>query len=69
MDIIEEYTIGPSLGADNIQRGIDSVVWGMVAIAVFMCVYYVLFGVFSTIALGVNVLLLDGRAVHAAGHA
>ncbi|MBP9973587.1 MAG: protein translocase subunit SecD, partial [Comamonas sp.] len=36
MDIIEEYTIGPSLGADNIQRGIDSVVWGMVAIAVFM---------------------------------
>ena len=58
MDIIEEYTIGPSLGADNIQRGIDSVVWGMVAIAVFMCAYYALFGVFSTIALGVNVLLL-----------
>ncbi len=57
MEIIEEYTIGPSLGADNIQRGIDSVVWGMVAIAVFMCVYYTLFGVFSTIALGVNVLL------------
>ena len=58
MDIIEEYTIGPSLGADNIQRGIDSVVWGMVAIAVFMCAYYALFGVFSAIALGVNVLLL-----------
>lgn len=58
MEIIEEYTIGPSLGADNIDRGIDSVVWGMVAIAVFMCVYYMLFGVFSTIALGVNVLLL-----------
>src|SRR5574344_155318 len=58
MDIIEEYTIGPSLGADNIQRGIDSVVWGMVAMAVFMCAYYALFGVFSTIALGVNVLLL-----------
>jgi len=58
MEIIEEYTIGPSLGADNIARGIDSVVWGMVAIAVFMCVYYMLFGVFSTIALGVNVLLL-----------
>ncbi|MBV2163794.1 MAG: protein translocase subunit SecD [Comamonas sp.] len=58
MEIIEEYTIGPSLGADNIQRGIDSVVWGMVAIAVFMCVYYMLFGVFSTIALGVNLLLL-----------
>ena len=58
MEIIEEYTIGPSLGADNIDRGIQSVVWGMVAIAAFMCVYYRLFGVFSTIALGVNVLLL-----------
>ena len=57
-EIIEEYTIGPSLGADNIERGIQSVVWGMVAIAAFMCVYYRLFGVFSTIALGVNVLLL-----------
>ena len=58
MEIIEEYTIGPSLGADNIERGIHSVVWGMVAIAAFMCVYYMLFGVFSTIALGMNVLLL-----------
>lgn len=58
MEIIEEYTIGPSLGADNISRGIHSVVWGMVAIAVFMCVYYLLFGVISTIALSVNVLLL-----------
>lgn len=58
MEIIEEYTIGPSLGADNINRGIHSVVWGMVAIAVFMCIYYMLFGVISTISLGVNVLLL-----------
>lgn len=58
MEIIEEYTIGPSLGADNIKRGVDSVVWGLVAIAGFMCVYYMLFGVFSTIALSVNVLLL-----------
>ena len=58
MEIIEEYTIGPSLGADNIARGINSVVWGMVAIAAFMCVYYRLFGVFSTIALSVNVLML-----------
>lgn len=58
MEIIEEYTIGPSLGADNIARGIDSVVWGMVAIAAFMCVYYALFGVFSTVALAVNVLML-----------
>ncbi|HEY4664513.1 MAG TPA: protein translocase subunit SecD [Comamonas sp.] len=58
MEIIEEYTIGPSLGADNIERGINSVVWGFIVIAAFMCIYYHLFGVFSTIALGVNVLLL-----------
>ncbi|NMM81949.1 protein-export membrane protein SecD [Acidovorax sp. SRB_14] len=58
MEIIEEYTIGPSLGADNIDRGIHSVVWGMVVIAAFMCIYYALFGVFSTVALSVNVLLL-----------
>ncbi len=58
MEIIEEFTIGPSLGADNIERGINSVVWGLAAIAVFMCAYYMLFGVFSSIALGVNVLLL-----------
>ena len=58
MEIIEEYTIGPSLGADNIERGINSVVWGLIAIAIFMCAYYMLFGVFSSIALGVNVLLL-----------
>ena len=58
MEIIEEYTIGPSLGADNINRGIHSVVWGLVAIAAFMCVYYLLFGVISTVALSVNVLLL-----------
>ena len=58
MEIIEEYTIGPSLGADNISRGIHSVVWGMVAVAAFMCIYYMLFGVISTIALSVNVLLL-----------
>ncbi len=58
MEIIEQYSIGPSMGADNIERGIDSVVWGMLAVAAFMCMYYMLFGVFSTIALGVNVLML-----------
>ena len=46
------------MGADNIQRGIDSVLWGFVVIVIFMCIYYMLFGVFSSIALGVNVLLL-----------
>ncbi len=58
MEIVEEFTIGPSLGADNISRGINSVVWGLLAVAAFMCMYYLLFGVFSTIALGVNVLML-----------
>jgi preprotein translocase subunit SecD len=58
MDIIEERTIGPSLGADNIKKGFHSVVWGFVAIAVFMVVYYMLFGLVSVIGLSVNLLLL-----------
>ncbi|MFX5603193.1 protein translocase subunit SecD, partial [Acinetobacter baumannii] len=58
MDIIEERTIGPSLGADNIEKGFDSVAYGFAAIGVFMVLYYLLFGVFSVIALGVNLLLL-----------
>jgi preprotein translocase subunit SecD len=58
MEIIEERTIGPSLGAENIAKGINSVVWGFVAVAVFMCVYYTLFGLFSSLALGFNLLLL-----------
>ncbi|MFN5048456.1 protein translocase subunit SecD, partial [Roseateles sp.] len=58
MEIIEERTIGPSLGAENIAKGINSVTWGFVAVAVFMCVYYALFGLFSSLALGFNLLLL-----------
>ena len=58
MEIIEERTIGPSLGADNIAKGFKSVTWGFVAIVVFMIVYYHLFGVFSSIALTFNLLLL-----------
>ncbi|WP_119289018.1 protein translocase subunit SecD [Azohydromonas sediminis] len=58
MEIIEERTIGPSLGAENIAQGFNSVLWGFVAIAVFMCTYYALFGVFSTLALAFNLLLL-----------
>ena len=58
MEIIEERTIGPSLGAENIAKGFNSVLWGLVAIAAFMCAYYLLFGVFSTLALGFNLLLL-----------
>ena len=58
MEIIEERTIGPSLGADNIAKGFNSVVYGFSAIAIFMCAYYMLFGVFSTLALAFNLLLL-----------
>jgi preprotein translocase subunit SecD len=58
MDVIEEKTIGPSLGAENITKGFHSVVFGFAAIALFMCVYYQLFGVISTLALGFNLLLL-----------
>ncbi len=58
MEIIEERTIGPSLGAENIAKGFDSVRWGFAAVAVFMCVYYMLFGVISSVALAVNLLLL-----------
>ena len=58
MEIIEERTIGPSLGAENIGKGFDSVIYGFIAIAVFMCAYYMLFGVFSTVALVFNLLCL-----------
>ncbi len=58
MEIIEERTIGPSLGKENIDKGFHSVMWGFAAIAAFMCLYYMLFGVFSTLALGFNLLCL-----------
>jgi len=58
MEIIEERTIGPSLGAENIGKGFDSVIYGLIAIAAFMCGYYLLFGVFSTLALAFNLLCL-----------
>ncbi len=58
VEIVEERTVGPSLGADNIQRGFQSTWIGFAAIAVFMIVYYLVFGVTSVIALAVNVILL-----------
>jgi len=58
MEIIEERTIGPSLGAENIDKGFQSVIYGFAAIALFMCAYYLLFGLVSTLALGFNLLLL-----------
>jgi preprotein translocase subunit SecD len=58
MEIIEERTIGPSLGAENIAKGFDSVKWGLMVVIVFMCAYYALFGLFSSLALTFNLLLL-----------
>ncbi|RYG12955.1 MAG: protein translocase subunit SecD, partial [Burkholderiales bacterium] len=58
MEIIEERTVGPTLGAENIQKGFYSVAAGFVVICLFMAAYYMLFGVFSGVALAVNLLLL-----------
>ena len=58
MEIIEERTIGPSLGAENIEKGFKSLLLGFSAIALFMIAYYLLFGTFSVVALAVNLLLL-----------
>ena len=58
MEIIEERTIGPSLGKENIDKGFHSTQWGFIAIVVFMSVYYMMFGVISSVALGANLLFL-----------
>ncbi|KPN73367.1 MULTISPECIES: protein translocase subunit SecD [Neisseria] len=58
MEIVEERTIGPSLGKENIEKGFNSTLWGFAAVAVFMILYYRLFGVFSVIALSSNILFL-----------
>ena len=58
MKIIEERTIGPSLGAENIKKGFQSTLWGFVAVACFMILYYRMFGIFSAISLTFNLLFL-----------
>ncbi|MGH8120585.1 MAG: protein translocase subunit SecD, partial [Gammaproteobacteria bacterium] len=58
IEIIEERTVGPSLGAENIERGFHSVWVGFAAIAIFMIVYYLMFGVTAVVALAINVILL-----------
>ena len=58
MEIVEERTVGPSLGKENIEKGFHSVMWGFVVLAAFICAYYMLMGVISTIALSINLLLL-----------
>ena len=58
MEIVEERTVGPSLGRDNIQKGFNATMWGFIVIVVFMSLYYAVFGVISSVALAVNLLLL-----------
>jgi preprotein translocase subunit SecD len=58
MEIVEERTVGPSLGADNIKKGFDSTIYGFAVLSLFIIVYYALFGVFSTLALCANLLFL-----------
>jgi len=58
MEIVEERTVGPSLGRENIEKGFDATRWGFLAIVVFMSAYYVVFGLISSVALGVNLLFL-----------
>lgn len=58
MDIIEERTVGPSMGQENINRGVHSTLWGFAAIAVMMMIYYMVFGTVSVVALAINLLLL-----------
>jgi len=58
MEFVEERVVGPQLGAENIAKGLHSTVWGFVAIAVFMIIYYQLFGFFSVVALACNLLFL-----------
>ncbi len=58
MEIIEERTIGPQLGADNIAKGFNSVLYGFIVLVLFMVVYYHLFGFFSVLALTINLMLL-----------
>jgi preprotein translocase subunit SecD len=58
MEIVEERTVGPSLGRDNIEKGFQATMWGFIVIVAFMSVYYVVFGMISSVALAVNLLLL-----------
>ena len=58
MEIIEERTVGPSMGKENISRGIKSTIWGFLAIIVMMAAYYMAFGIISVITLSVNLLFL-----------
>lgn len=56
--IVEERTVGPSLGADNIKAGFNSVIYGLIAVLIFMLVYYRVFGIVANLALSLNLILI-----------
>ncbi|MCG5515377.1 MULTISPECIES: protein translocase subunit SecD [Ectothiorhodospira] len=58
MSIVEERTVGPSLGQDNIERGFNSVVIGFVLVLIFMALYYRAFGLVANVALALNLVLI-----------
>ena len=58
MEIVEERTVGPSLGKENIDKGFDSVKYGFIVLSGFICAYYLVMGLISTLALAINLLLL-----------
>ena len=60
VQIVEERTIGPSLGAQNVEQGIDASFWGLIAVIVFMLIYYKIFGIIASFALVINIVLLVG---------
>ena len=60
IQIVEERTIGPSLGAENINMGMQAIIWGFVLVLVFMAVYYRKFGLVANAALAANLVLIVG---------
>jgi len=58
MHFVEERTIGPSLGLENIKKGVDSCLWGLVVVSIFMLAVYRVFGLFANVALTVNLFML-----------
>jgi len=58
MEIVEERTVGPSLGAENIAKGFNANIYGFIAIGIFMIIYYRVFGTISVIALSFNAILM-----------
>ncbi|OFC70624.1 protein translocase subunit SecD [Alteromonas confluentis] len=60
IQIVEERTVGPSLGAENIEMGMQAIVWGLAAVLVFMIIYYKAFGLIANVALVSNLVIIIG---------